>query len=313
MNVGCSNDPGCAHGSAAQVYLENHVVKLSLSNGTSEDSVVLGKIEPGNENGPPIASTIHLVAQVYDQNGNPASNVDLELKLTSVPDSGGHFHGDNGVMERTGKLSSGESGTRVTDSGKALAGNTGSDGLRFTYSAPEVSGDIKITARCTDGKTCTQEGPDTVWVGVKDLDALTSHDYYALIGQTDSHPVNHYLTFDARQKVTTLAFLYKEYFPKNSVLHLNDASLERGGLFDVKADSGKPWRPPHSEHRRGTVIDIRANLEAGAIPPSSWPMFESLAADLGAEAKLERFYDSATGQEVVNNRHYHVRLAGRRE
>lgn len=93
--------------------------------------------------------------------------------------------------------------------------------------------------------------------------------------------------------------------PKN---HHLTSSLERGGLFDLNHD----WNPPqHHEHRRGTVVDIRANNTEGAIPERNYPAFERLAGALGVVARLERKFRN--GQEVIGERHYHVRLFGRAE
>lgn len=86
---------------------------------------------------------------------------------------------------------------------------------------------------------------------------------FALDRLDTAHPANHYLNGDALGKLMNLARLYKQvYFPFDPVLRLNDASLERGGLFDL----GALWAPPHHEHRRGVVIDVRAIGSARAIP-----------------------------------------------
>ena len=93
--------------------------------------------------------------------------------------------------------------------------------------------------------------------------------------------------------------LYKPFGP---VLHLNDASLERGGYFDIQY----LWnRGEHAEHRRGTVIDIRANNLPGAIPRGDFKDFELVARKYGAVARLHK--------QNSDKQHYHVRLFGRAE
>lgn len=54
------------------------------------------------------------------------------------------------------------------------------------------------------------------------------------------------------------------------MLHLNDASLVRGGLFDLAGN----WstRPGHSTHRYGTDIDVRSH-EFYHDPKSSVPTY----------------------------------------
>lgn len=94
-----------------------------------------------------------------------------------------------------------------------------------------------------------------------------------------------------------LAQIYHNEFPNGPVLHLNDASLERGGLFDIY----QTWAPSHHEHRRGTVIDIRANDEPNAIPFKNFTVFSGLASRLGSNCRI---HSSGT------NRHFHCRPRG---
>ena len=101
------------------------------------------------------------------------------------------------------------------------------------------------------------------------------------------------------------------------MLHLNDASLVWGGKFDI--DAAYPWigtypanhpdpllagKPtPHVEHRRGVVIDIRANNDVTAIPRANEAAFIGIVANAGAEAKIH-------SPNSPTNRHFHVRLLG---
>ncbi len=62
---------------------------------------------------------------------------------------------------------------------------------------------------------------------------------------------------------------------------------------------------PHVEHRRGTVVDVRANNLDTAIPSQNFKEFESLAADFGADAHFE--------SPNIERRHVHLRLLGREE
>lgn len=202
--------------------------------------------------------------------------------------------------------------------GKVLTGNTGSAGLAFTFTAPEPAGDHKIIASCTDGKNCKQEGPDIVWVGVKDgnkdLTPLPASSLWVPVGDKPAHPDNHYLTAKALNALTRLAQLYHDTFSNNPALRLNDASLKRGGVFDIyydyvdqfgtrhERDQEGWWKQPHKEHRRGVVIDIRANTAEGAIPPDNRPGFE----DLLTRRRMSYLHES----QGTDNEHYHVRLLG---
>jgi hypothetical protein len=239
-----------------------------MVDGGAESSQTLTSVEPG-KTGPLMA------AGVYDQAGQLVPNVQVRLTADAVANSGGHRHDDPvRHSQYMGRLApAGTSSGSVEQNGKVLSGSTGSDGLEFTFTAPAIAGDHTITATCTDsGVTCTQEGPDKVWVGVKGLipippipDLLPQATYQLNesdgrpVGSTDSHPDNHYLTPEAVTKLWNLGFRYSMIeFPNYPLLHINDASLERGGLFDLSGN----WTPRpsgHHEHRRGTVVDIRAN------------------------------------------------------
>lgn len=276
-----------------------YIIKLAHASGMPASNATLASVEPGNQ--------IQILARVYDQNNQLVPNVGIELKLEVVNQSAGHHHGDDTAVARTGTLASNAIGAVVSDNGKTLTGNTGTSGLQFQYNAPRVSGDIDINANCTDGKNCTQEGARRVWVGVKDLVPLGNSQYFVPVGDTLNHFDNHYLTLEASSRINVLAALYRARFPNYPLLHLNDASLERGGLFDVNSD----WAPPHFEHCRGTEIDVRANDALGAIPSTITvrQVFEELAKKVGADPMWEIPKDKNKNPRP-DLRHYHVRLAG---
>jgi hypothetical protein len=260
---------------------------------------MLAEVEPGKV-------TTNLRALVYDQNGQLVPNVDVKLEAKVVANSGGHHHDD--PTRRKGELSNGV----AAGAGAVITGNTGSNGMGFTFVAPAIAGDHTIKASCI-GKSCNQEGPDKIWVGVKGLKALSGSSVYTLIPNVNDpqHPDNHYLTSTALNRMTVLAALYEGLFPNVSVLHLNDASLERGGIFDLEHN----WAAPHWEHCRGTVIDIRANGAEGALDIKSRndPMrfrFEKLAGVAGAEAVWEVPKDRE-GNDLWPRRHFHTRLMGK--
>ena len=221
---------------------------------------------------------------MYHSNSQPVPNINVKFEVTVEANSGGHQHNVN----------------RPKGTVTPAEGSTGPDGLGhpFTFTAPAPAGDHKIKATCI-GQECTQEGPDKVWVGVKDLLNVPSSGFWELIGDTTTHPANHYLNGDALGKLMDLARLYKQvYFPFDQVLRLNDAGLERGGVFDL----GTMWGPPHHEHRRGMVIDIRANGTATAIPQRNFEDFQELMGSLGMTWLRENVN--------ITGGHYHVKLLG---
>lgn len=263
------------------------VVRLS-NDANSPASSDIAEIEPGKV-------TTTLRATVYDSNNQPVPNINVKLEATVEAHSGGHQHNDN---RPKGLLSNG------VNAGIVIEGNTGSGGMPFTFHAPAPAGNHKIKATCLD-RDCTQEGPDKVWVGVKDLYQLNGSTAYELIQPNADvfHPGNHYLTTNASIVLQGIASEWRTlYKPFGPVLHLNDASLERGGYFDIQ----RLWnRGEHAEHRRGTVIDIRANNLPGAIPRGDFKDFERAARKYGAVARLHK--------KNTDLQHYHVRLFGRAE
>ncbi len=284
------------NGNGYDCVTASYKIKLSSQNGFQEANAVVASVEP--------SKTSNLVAYVYDQNGRSVSGAKVKLEVDVVPNSGGHQHDDDRRhTEYMGKLASG-SGT-TAQNGKVLTGTTDASGIAFAFTAPLLAGDHKIKASCTDGKNCKLEGPDTVWVGIKDLVPLGVSQYFVPIGDTPNHFDNHYLTLEAASRVNVLAALYRAKFPTNPLLHLNDASLERGGVFDVSSN----WQSPHFEHCKGTTIDVRANDALGAIPPQNQPVFEDLAQKVGAEAIFE-IPEDRNGNQLYHLRHYHVQLMG---
>jgi hypothetical protein len=147
-------------------------------------------------------------------------------------------------------------------------------------------------------------------------------------GETNKpHHDNHYLTSKAKLNLLKMVREYNDQYPAGPLLHLNDASLEWGGKFDV--DHNVPWlsvyatghpragnSTPHVEHKRGDVIDIRANQDVTAIPVGRFIKFEQIAARAGASAKLHcafsgRYACPACELDLGSNRHYHVYLVPR--
>lgn len=229
------------------------------------------------------------------KDNRPAPGVQVQMTVDAIARSGGHGHHDAGRPK--GALS-------------IYTGATGTDGaLAFTFTAPAPAGDHVITARCVD-RDCGQ-ATGTVEVGIKGLVPLNASPEYELIGTTNSHPGNHYLSDTALYRVTILAALYRGYLQRiqpppaeDLKLHLNDASLERGGVFDIR----DTWTRPHAEHCKGTAIDVRANDAPGAIPGGLRNLFEKYAHVVGADPYWDIPF--VKGKRRWELRHYHVRLLG---
>lgn len=240
--------------------------------------------------------TYSFTATVTKQGGGaPSQAVPVSVKVEVDPTSGGHDHGEAIATRPKGSVSPA----------------TGNTVLLFTFTATPVSGKHTITATCDlcVNKTATAE----VQVKVKDLTSLTSSSAFALVGGEPGkkHTDNHYLAAEAKGRLEDIIKKYNLAYPKGPLLRLNDASLEWGGKFDILGN----WGGAHAEHRRGVVIDIRANLDATAIPEIRFFDFEDIAARHGAQAELhcsKEFSKYIVGciADSGSNRHFHVRLLG---
>jgi alpha-tubulin suppressor-like RCC1 family protein len=89
--------------------------------------------------------------------------------------------------------------------------------------------------------------------GAAPFPALPESDDYKLIGETETHPSNHYGTASFIAKLQRLAADYHARWPELEVLCFNDMSLIRGGVFDFQ----NTWAPPHAEHQIGKNADLR--------------------------------------------------------
>jgi hypothetical protein len=181
----------------------------------------------------------------------------------------------------------------------------------FNFNPAEASGTHTISATC-DGCSNTETKP--VDVKVDGLETIPSSSFYTFIGETDKHSDNHYLTPEAASILWRIAVSYQmeqrfkllnpatqKFTVTPPILHVNDASLKWGGKFDLSGG----WTGPHVEHRRGTVVDVRANNQSTAIPVENFKEFGLLARRYGASTLLE--------SPSIGNRHFHLRLLNREE
>lgn len=278
-----------------------------------QDQTRLPDVEPG--------SPREVTARVTSvQTGQPKQGAVVRFRLDVDLTSGGHDHGEAQGRRSRGAISSSSCVPEPGGTPDTYDCTTGAEGYTgFTFNAPDVSGTHTFTATCIS-HACS--GSKKVMVNVK-VDGLwpipAEPALYAFIGgEADKpHHDNHYLADNALSQLVVLAINYHFLYPNEPVLHLNDASLVWGGLFDKDVD----WDTPHAGHRKGTVIDIRANTAPGNIPESLFTDFKDLAAKtklklagrvISAQAKLHCSdgFDPATNCVGDDNRHFHVILLG---
>jgi len=164
---------------------------------------------------------------------------DLSLTWQARANSGGHNH---------------HSSSRPKGTFAPASGNSGASGqLPTTYTSPDPSGIIDITVRGTlPNGTPVNPASYTIGVEIPDLVVLVEGANYDLVGETGTHPVNHYGTPTFVGMLKTVAGSYAAAFP-GQILSYNDMSMPYGGLFDINAN----WSPPHREHRTGQSCDLR--------------------------------------------------------
>ena len=288
---------------------------------TLEDK--LKDVEPGKS----ASSYVEVVNALTNQ---PKAGVVVNIKVEVDASSGGHDHGESVAKRDKGTL--GGNGCKAGASPGTIDCTTGSDGRApFTFGAPDASGTHTFTATCAS-LACSGSKTAKIDVKVDGLWPIPPSGLYALyesdgsvIGATkDRHPSNHYLTTTAANKLLVIAINYHHLYPQAPVLHVNDASLMWGGVFDING----AWQTPHSEHDRGTDIDIRANAELGNVPFENFSGFDKMTTMLSkVDAQVHCTIDKPTdiiqhkrrkpdcishadGSQDMN-RHYHIRLLGK--
>lgn len=214
-----------------------------------------------------------LSTRCYDSaTGQTITHCNISIKVKAISGSGGHKH---------------SKGARPMGSVSPASGNSGASGiLYFNYTSPEVSGNIEITVTGSKSGYTFLPGVGQVLVGVKGLALLKAGADYNLVGQTSTHPVNHYGVPAFHQKLVSLAKQYRSAFP-GSKLNFNDMSLVFGGLFDIKG----AWKPAHAEHRIGFSEDLRL------VPSTHRAKLELMLKSLGLGIHKE---------EKTN--HWHIRF-----
>jgi hypothetical protein len=186
------------------------------------------------------------------------------------PNTGGHIHSDSG---------------RPLGTLEPLSGNSGSDAfLTVTYTAPIASGVVRVTGSGFHPTYGFFSGDFTIGILVPGLSELGPGVNYDLVGQTATHPSNHFGSASLLASLTSLAQTYAAAYPGQR-LGYNDMSLPYGGLFDINAN----WSTPHVSHRLGTDVDLRL------VPPQQ------------RQALQQMIRSSGISTILVEGNHWHLR------
>lgn len=210
--------------------------------------------------------------------GKPGDTVTLSLER--LESSGGHSH----LGGPTGTVSP----TSVT------LGPNFPQNVPVTFTASQTSGSVILKARFGDGTVLT--GLNEVAIG--GLVALPASTGVALVGQTQTHPSNHWGTPTLVTKLTELGVKFYEKY--NTPIKVNDMSLPLGGLFDHKST----WAPPHETHRDGR----HADLNRSSMTNAQRQFFKMTAEALGFHVEIHASREESTAQRPVPPPHWHVRI-----
>jgi hypothetical protein len=255
---------------------------------------VAARAQPPNDVGANLNSSVGAIVQLIDQTtGTPVPNADI-VSISPLPDpvNGGHVTGH--TPQRTPEYMGTVSPTSC---------NTGPDANQcvVTFNALNIGGKVRFHLRYqSSGGIAQTDTPNGISISAVNgyeltlLDGLGSS--YALVGDTTQHPFNHFCQSDFCSTLVTLADSYSLTW--NVILAYNDASLLKGGIFDINYN----WIPPHAEHQDGREVDVRANGGQWSIP------FDDTIRAWFVQKVIDLFGQGPLLEDVgTSNEHYHVR------
>lgn len=283
----------------------------------------LEDVEPGGGGVNGTNTTAGYVRVLNSQTQAPKAGVQVQIKVDANANTGGHNHHDanrpKGVLTGTDVVGGSACGP-ASQPDSCLTFTTDSNGdVFFGFAAPQPAGTHTFTATCIS-PACTNTASKSIDVKAPGLAPIYDSFFYVLTNQsgvTSKHTDNHHLTFAATNKLRDLAYYFDEFFstPFNlPKLHVEDASLKWGGKFDVSGD----WGGEYDNHRRGTVVNIRANAEVGAIPERFFRFLESTARamtqrngiPISAELRCSDGLEPVDKKCAGANRYYELFLLG---
>lgn len=237
----------------------------------------------------------------------PKIGVQVKFSVDVIAGTGGHDHHD--ALRPKGKQLDCRDNTTEVESTVCITQLDGK--ATVTFKAPGVSGTHTINAECVN-PVCAGPVSGDINVKVPGLAPIPVSPFYSmqLPNRDTNHPNTFFLMKTSSRKledIATLYYSYTYYQSKQGVIPdfvLNDASLEWGGVLDcfLTCNSAQypstPWHKHHLEHRRGSVVDVKANGVAGSIVYEK--KFREVA--LGEGVDIGNPHGSSSG------RHFHLRL-----
>lgn len=170
------------------------------------------------------------------------------------------------------------------DSCDIVVDDTGEGVCDFFFQADEISGRVTLKATSLVGLD-TKDGTTTIDVYVRDLIDVRS--LIPGLGGVHRNPDIRHIddnAFYMRSIGAARLLVMLEHFqqltadpgypnasshPQGLALLLNDASLLRGGLFDIEGN----WTTPHAGHKNGLGVDINSNgVDRNSLPNITPPV-----------------------------------------
>ena len=231
--------------------------------------------QPASFYNPGTSTNVYGFCQLRD--GSLLKNVSISVSVTPQNNTNGHFHeGPAGYImpaHPSSKLSSTQSGGSVSNSGHTVSGVTDSSGFfAVSISTSLVAQQELLTVSCP-GAAYTNSY--ITMVGYSDISARSDRRWIPVGGNTTGHgstAYNQNMRTDLYNALQATTAAWAQIDPiRNCSICTNDAALPNGGKFDITAivaytgtvypDDpvyGKfhPWASPHSEHDRGTAVDV---------------------------------------------------------
>jgi hypothetical protein len=271
--------PGTAGGTLNRAYCGTGINDIAACDITSYPSY-------HNKKGDVVYDNLIHVNYVVDdcETGQHLPNLDLAIEVHPATSSAGHCEGGpptDPLHAASRAIGRGFVGNTLCDSlpdgGYHCVGNTGSLGTSFVvhHHWPEVATVMNVLLYstvtgepffgatdtvfrfCADQRTALTDQlvdiPDTLFVTENGVS----------IGAKPWHPINHYVRDGVRPQLEALARNMRIWAKDAYPIHINDAAIGWGGVFDIHRD----WKPEHWDHSYGFAADIRTHLNCDPNQP----------------------------------------------
>lgn len=188
--------------------------------------------------------------------GQIVYNCPVQLEVQAYPNTNAHLHTAGQPRSSIHCASESQCSPRV---GYLLNGNTtGRGSIQFDLAATLIGQDENVSVRAANGGQTMDYR-----VGYSDVYYNDHPEIWVRIGGTDtgantghgSTYYNRYMKSDPAYKFFYSTHWYLDVHPEISRVCANDMALPYGGKFDIGSTK---WTSPHSQHDRGTAVDVAA-------------------------------------------------------